>query len=287
MTEIVATSPATDPMNAHTGDPIGDTVPAALATYYRALDSGRIDEAVAAFSSDSVYAVPVVGPETQPRVVTVGHDELRKRFEQRGVHDRIHEVHLCVVDGLDCLVEGIVRTRGDGVEPGRPVSTFVASATLSATGTIDRYLAFGCNGARDPIPTDVGVTSIPADVDDVLHAYFGQLDEGHFVEAADCFSADSLYSHPPYKHTGIDSDDRVEFRSRDELLKAFRGRGKQSFGHTIVACIQRGPHAILEGAVIDLPHGGSGSFISSLSLDADGRIRRYVSFYCEPSVPRR
>jgi len=25
--------------------------------------------------------------------------------------------------------------------------------------------------------------------------------------------------------------------------------------------------------------------VSSLTLDADGLIRRYVSFYCEPAVP--
>ena len=51
--------------------------------------------------------------------------------------------------------------------------------------------------------------------------------------------------------------------------------------------IQRGRHCILEGLVEGLPDGRSGSFISSLSLDDDGRIERYVSFYCEPSVARR
>ena len=54
----------------------------------------------------------------------------------------------------------------------------------------------------------------------------------------------------------------------------------------MLTSIQRGPHCLFEGAVHDLPHGGTGSFISSLSLAADGTIRRYVSFYCEPGVAR-
>ncbi len=66
---------------------------------------------------------------------------------------------------------------------------------------------------------------------------------------------------------------------------AFDARGKASFDHTVLTSIQRGPHCLFEGAVDDLPDGGTGSFISSLSLAADGTIRRYVSFYCEPAVP--
>ena len=56
-------------------------------------------------------------------------------------------------------------------------------------------------------------------------------------------------------------------------------------GITVLVSLQRGPHCLFEGAVHDLPDGGNGSFISSLSLAADGTIRRYVSFYCEPGVP--
>ena len=71
------------------------------------------------------------------------------------------------------------------------------------------------------------------------------------------------------------------------LEAAFHRRGRASFDHDIVALIQRGPHCLFEGAVNNLPNGGSGSFISSLSLAADGTIRRYLSFYCEPFIPRR
>jgi len=262
---------------------IGDAVPASLAAYYDALDHGRLGEAADQFSDDCLYAVPAPGIETQPRVVTEGCDALRARFQERGHRQRAHAVRLCAVDGDQCLVEGVVTETPSGV----PIETFVASATLGQRdGRIERYLAYACVGARDPIPTDAPHSS-PAAVFDVLHAYFGALDTGRFEAAADCFSDAVLYSHPPYKHTQIDGDSRVEFRGRDQLLAAFRARGRQSFGHEIITCIQRGPHAILEGVVRDLPDDGSGSFISSLSLDGDGRISRYVSFYCEPSVAMR
>jgi hypothetical protein len=49
--------------------------------------------------------------------------------------------------------------------------------------------------------------------------------------------------------------------------------------------LQRGADCLLEGTAGGTALGGS--FISSLSLDADGRIQRYAAFYCEPPVPRR
>ena len=262
---------------------IGDAIPARLAAYYAAIDAGRMDEAVDQFTSDCLYAVPGVGVETQPRVVSEGRDALRQRLDARGHRPRAHVVRLCVVEDDQCLLEGVVVETTSA----SPVATFVASAVLSAVdGRIERYLAFSCEEARDPIPADAP-SAAPASVSAVLDDYFGALDSGRFEAAAACFSDSVLYSHPPYKHTQIDGDKRIEFRGRAALLAAFRARGRQSFGHEILVCIQRGPHAILEGVVHDLPDGGSGSFISSLSLDAKGRISRYVSFYCEPSVSAR
>jgi ketosteroid isomerase-like protein len=261
-----------------TAAPLGDALPPALTRYYRALDAGDIDGAVAAYTDDAVYAVPVAGPETQPRVVTRGRTALAQRLRRRGRQPHHHLVELCTVDGTDCLLEGVT-VGSDGVT----LSTFVAAATVVAEG-IARYLAFACVGARDPLPTAVAPTVEPAVAADVVHRYFDELDGGNFAAAAACFAPDVLYSHPPYAHTGIDGDRRVEFHGRDELAAAFVARGRQSFGHRITTFIQRGPHALLEGSVFDLPDDGSGSFISSLSLDASGLIRRYVSFYCEPAV---
>ena len=118
-----------------------------------------------------------------------------------------------------------------------------------------------------------------------MHDYFAALDDGRFDDAAACFSTDVVYSHPPYQHTGIDDPDRIVFRGREALAAAFHTRGRATFDHDVVTLLQRGPHAMLEGLVTNLPGGGTGSFISSLSLAADGTIRRYLSFYCEPGIP--
>jgi ketosteroid isomerase-like protein len=170
---------------------------------------------------------------------------------------------------------------------GRSIATYVCSARIDADGRIDRYLAFACPHARDAIPTDVDATDRPTDAAEVVHRYFADLDSGRFAAAAAHFSDDVLYSHPPYQHTGIEDHDRIEFRGRAALQAGFERRGVASFDHDVIASVQNGPHCILEGAVRGLPGGGTGSFISSLSLAHDGTIRRYVSFYCEPGIPAR
>ena len=261
---------------------LGDPLPKPLMAYLAAIDDGRFTDAAAPFGDHGLYAVALPGGiETEPRTETVGRRPLEARFEERGAKPWRHEVVLCATEGRDVLLEGVLVA-----DTREPVATFVASATLGSEDQLDRYLAFSCDGARDPVPTDVPADDEPAAALAVLHRYFDALDAGRFTDAAACFSTDVLYSHPPYKHTGIDGSDRIEFRGRDELLAAFEARGRASFDHDIVACIQRGPHCLLEGVVRGLPDDGTGSFISSLSLAGDGTIRRYVSFYCEPGVRR-
>jgi hypothetical protein len=273
----------TDTTATPTTAPLGDTLPPILARYYDAIDTDRFAEAAATFSPDGLYAVPLPGIiETGPRTETVGPTGLLERFTERGPKPWRHVVRLCVVEGPDALVEGVLLD-----DRGAAIATFVASAHIGADGLLDRYLAFSCAGARDPIPTDVDAATEPAEAATVVHDYFVDLDEGRFAAAAAHFSDDVLYSHPPYKHTGIDDPDRIEFRGRPALEAAFVTRGRASFDHEVLTSIQRGPHCLFEGAVRNLPDGGTGSFISSLSLAPDGTIRRYVSFYCEPGVRAR
>ena len=258
---------------------LGDTIPPVLAAYYDAVDNGRFDEATALFAGGARYAVPRTGEvETSPRTDLVGPAAIRARFADRGKQPYRHVVLLAAVEGPDTLLEGVTVD-----EAGAPIATYVSSVHVDDDGLIDRMLAFACAGARDPIPTHLD--GAPADAAKVVHEYFADLDDGRFPEAASRFSDDVLYSHPPYKHTGIDDPGRVEFRGRVALLAAFERRGKTSFDHDVVTSIQRGPHCIFEGVVRNVPGGDGGSFISSLSLAADGTIGRYVSFYCEPGVP--
>lgn len=260
---------------------LGDPLPPALAAYWDAIDDRRFADAAACFGRHARYAGPVAGAiETDPRHVTVGSAAILQRFEERGPKPWCHVPLLCVADGRTALVEGVLH---DPTET--PTSTYLCTTVVDDDGSIDRFLSFACPGARDPIPSDMASDTEPADAAHVVHEYFDALDGGRFADAAACFSDDVLYSHPPYQHTGIDDPDRIEFRGRSALEAAFRTRGRTSFDHEVLVSIQRGPHCIFEGAVNNLPHGGTGSFISSLSLAGDGTIRRYVSFYCEPGVP--
>lgn len=263
--------------------PLEDALPAPLAAYYDAIDNGRLSDAAACFTADAIYAAPQPGDiETGPRDVTVGATALEARFLERGVKPWRHVPILVVSDGPDTLVEGLVED-----ETGAATATFVLSARSRDGRLIDRFLAFSCAGARDPIRTDVASDVEPASAAKVVHDYFSDLEDGRFDEAAARFSADVLYSHPPYRHTGIADPDRVELRGRGALETAFNNRGRTSFDHEVTISIQSGPHCMFEGKVNNLPGGASGSFISSLTLARDGTIRRYVSFYCEPAVPSR
>ena len=166
---------------------------------------------------------------------------------------------------------------------GAPWSTFVASLQLDDQGLVARYLAYACSPAVVPGPA-VMFGEAPTDALQVLDRYFDALDGGEFEAAAECFSDDVVYSHPPYRHTDNAGDERVEFRGRQELLRGFRARGMRTFTHRIVVSVQRGTTCLLEGVVEGLPTGRDGGFLSSLTLDRAGLIRRYLSFYCEPSV---
>jgi hypothetical protein len=185
-----------------------------------------------------------------------------------------------VVDGQTCLLEGVSRDS----RTGQARSSFAASMQLDDGGSIRRYLAFATPLAVEPPRGDATQGSARAEAATVLGRYFAALDDGSFEAAAACFSEDVLYSHPPYKHTGVDGQHRVERRGRPNLLAKFRERGAQRFDHRVLACVQRGRHCMVEGLVEGLPAGATGSFVSSLTLDADGLIRRYLSFYCEPGV---
>ena len=180
------------------------------------------------------------------------------------------EVLVCIDDGADCLLEG--RVAGD---------TFAASLQRGAGGKITRCLLYR-TPAIPPSPTWPGGGAVPGvDAREVLDAYFEHLREARFAAAASCFSEDCLYSHPPYGPGA----GRAEFRGRAELLAGFRRRGNRPYAHTIAVALQRGPECMIEGTATGTALGGS--FVSSLSLDRDGLIRRYAAFYCEPPVPRR
>ena len=262
--------------------PLGDLLPAALAGYYDALDAGRLDDALACFTTDAVASVPDAGAprETSPRRRSAGTAAIAGWLGSRGQVTRRHRVELCVTEGPVCLVEGTVW------HDGAPTLSYVASVRLAVDGRIARYLAFaGGPPARPLVPelTPLPDGHRPGDALAVFRDYLDALQEGRIDDAVSHFSTDALYSHPPYVHKEPGGD-RLEFRGRDGIRAGFAWRGPASFRHCVVAAVQRGPHCMLEGETLDLPDGRTGSFVSVVSLDAHDQIRRYLSFYCEPGI---
>ena len=243
------------------------------------LDAGRMKEAVEHFSTDTAVRPPA------GRRRRDGPRRLRRRARTScsGGSRSVGPRRTCIAissraDDAGCLVEGV------GVESstGEAFATFVASVQLDDDGLVDRYLGVHDDpGRRSGAERDgsrAGRRRRGA------RAYFEALDAGAFDEAADQFSVDVVYSHPPYRHTGIDSDDRFVFRGRDQLGRVHR-QGQAALRPPLVAIGQRGPHRLLRAWSRACPDGGNGSFVSSLTLDGDGLIQRYVSFYCEPRFP--
>lgn len=116
----------------------GPLLPAALATYYRALDAGEMEAAAAAFAPDAVYARPALepGPDgLRPLLAIEGREAILAWFHERGRRPFRHAVTSVVADGPRVLVEGVVMT-GDA-----PTQLFHASAVLAPDGLLARYVA--------------------------------------------------------------------------------------------------------------------------------------------------
>jgi hypothetical protein len=222
-----------------------------------------------AFAEDALLAYwDGTGEETAPRTLVEGREDVRSALEA-ALGPR-PEILVCVDDGASCLLEGRLA-----------LETFAASLQRDAAGAVTRCLLYRTSYI-EPSPTWAVEADVrPADARVALDTYFEHLEHGRFAEAADCFSEDCLYSHPPY----APGAGRVEFRGREELLAGFMRRGNRPYEHTLAVVLQRGSECLLEGTATGTALGGS--FMSSLSLDGDGRLRRYAAFYCEPPVPRR
>ncbi|HEX6349122.1 MAG TPA: nuclear transport factor 2 family protein [Candidatus Dormibacteraeota bacterium] len=258
---------------------VGERVPTAVEAYYAALDAGDFESAAEQLGEDVLIALPPRGGhEVDPRQLARGRAGARDLLVGRGPSGVRHQVILCMGQERSWYVEGVTRDPADD----RPRRTFTGHFSLGEDGLIARYLAFACEPAVSMPPR--ADSARPADAASVVDAYFHAMDAADFEAAADCFSDDVLYCHPPYRHTNITSNLRHDFVGRAQLLSGFAARGKASFTHRVLELVQRGPNALFELVVENLPGGGTGSAVCSLSLNDQGRIHRYVAFYTEPGV---
>jgi hypothetical protein len=101
-----------------------------------------------------------------------------------------------------------------------------------------------------------------------------------FREAAAHFSADALYSHPPY----AGGSERVLFTGREALWRGFEfERGPSPARQVITGFWQSGERVFIEGVVDGLP--GGGTFFSTAQISSQGEIARYIAFYSATRIP--
>ncbi|MFN8217835.1 MAG: nuclear transport factor 2 family protein [Solirubrobacterales bacterium] len=266
-------------MSAALSPAAGDPLPPAVAALYAALAAGDPDAAARCFAADGLYAFPSnPDEETDPRRVGEGAT-LREAIAADPACGLPHALRVCAHEGPDCLLEGTVLDAG-----GAAAQSFAASFQLAADGRLRRALAFRCAATEDAVGVDV---ELPPGIDAMerIGAYLHELEVGNMGAAVAYFTEDCLYAHPPYGK-GLP---RVEYRGHAQLKAGFERRGTLPKKHFAPAAIQRGSHLLIEGHVwVDGgPEGRTESFMSSASLAADGRVARYLSFVCEPMVPRR
>ena len=257
----------------------GDALPPALAELLSGLEEGDDRRAAAAFSADAIYASPTAEDhEVAPRTVAAA-GEIRPVLAADPLLGNRHAIRVCCVAGTDCLVEGLVHDRS-----GDPIRSFAASLQLDPSGQISRCLLF-----RVPVVEDAGRAGAPndagTDIRRALDEYFEDLQANRFEAATSNYSDDCLYSHPPYPP----GTRRVEFRGRAGLLAGFEGRGAQPVRIYIDRSIQHNTDLMLEGHAFSdgTPEGPQSSFLSSATVDAAGKIRRYVAFQCKGWEHRR
>jgi SnoaL-like domain len=207
------------------------------------------------FAADVVYAYGAdPTDECAPRTVVRGSSEAARALAADLGGGEL-ELVACAGAGCDLLVEARVI---DG--------TLGAAVRLDDDGDVVRVLSFRTQPVEPPAPIRDGTHDGRA----ILDAYFERLEAADFDGAAACFAPNVLYSHPPYAPGGP----RVEHRGRDALAAGFAARGPRGWHHRVLRFAQNGDRCLVEGDVE-----GLGVWLSSFSLDGDGLIARYCSFY--------
>ena len=151
-------------------------------------------------------------------------------------------------------------------------------ATCEGGDTLTRVLAFALPAVA--LEAEGEGAPPPLDLRALLEDYFAALREDRFEDAAAPFSPGCLYSHPPYRA----GSPRALFRGREGLLRGLiHERGSSPAIQRILRLARAGRWGFIEGVVDGIPAGGT--FLSSLRLDADGLIDRYVACHTSPRVP--
>ncbi|MGZ4232734.1 MAG: hypothetical protein ACXVVQ_15060 [Solirubrobacteraceae bacterium] len=155
--------------------------------------------------------------------------------------------------------------------------TCVLGLTFDSAGPVCRLILL--RAAFVP-PSATGQSSAAPPGRPILEAYFDDLMNSRFREAAARFSAGALYSHPPY----AGGSERILFTGREALWRGFEvERGPSPARQVITGFWQSGERVFIEGVVDGIPDGGT--FFSTAQISPQGEIARYVAFYGARRIP--
>jgi ketosteroid isomerase-like protein len=118
------------------------------------------------------------------------------------------------------------------------------------------------------------------DVSTIITRYLEALEEFDLDAAADCFTDDLFYSHPPYSDN--DSEGRHEVQGREALIQLFKERGPKQVKHEVTTAAIEGLDGFVMGTFA--AEGRVGSFVSTVRLAEDGRIAHYAAYRSVPPV---
>lgn len=180
------------------------------------------------------------------------------------------EVAAAVASDDACWAE--ITRRSDG-----EVETCVTGLTYGPAGRVSRlvWLRVPLAPEREVEAPDAVPEGRP-----ILERYFDDLTNSRFREAAAHFTADTIYSHPPY----AGGTTRVLFEGREALARGLaEERGPSPVRQIITGFWQNGGCVFMEGVIEGIPNGGT--FFSTAQISGGGEIARYVAFYSATRIP--
>ncbi|HEX3359816.1 MAG TPA: hypothetical protein VHS74_02390 [Solirubrobacterales bacterium] len=129
----------------------------------------------------------------------------------------------------------------------------------------------------------------PAELPEHLRGYFAELDRYDVEATIAHFSPDCLYAVPGvarWRPGMVDAGPRAAVRGREALAGRFSDRGRMNHFHEFSALAGTGDRWILEGIGRDGDTGETTvTFCSSVTLDEEGLVRRYLAFFAAPPLP--
>ena len=136
---------------------------------------------------------------------------------------------------------------------------------------------------RLSMTTSTSLLGLGDELPKALANYFDALDDGRLDEASEAYAQDVLYAVPPAGR--IETDPRSVSNGRATVRERFERRGPKPYVHEILLCMVEGRDAILEGLTRNRSTGAPlSSFASSLQVDDQGLVCRYLAFQCAPEI---